>query len=342
MPLYGALVWMGKDSVEVVKRSTASPVQGEVLLMVRAAGICGTDLHILSGSHPQAKPPLVPGHEFAGEVVAVGEGVDQSLLGRRVGVDSYLGCGNCINCRLGLVQQCERGTCELGVNVDGGWAEYVTVPARNLYLLPDAVSFDEAGAGCILNCSMAAIEAVGIQPGDRVLIIGDGPSSLVMLQLARMKGASRVMLAGHRKRRLTLGAQLGADFVVNTTENQLEDAVRKLSGGPNVVIDAVGTSMTMASALALAGTFARVHLFGLPHGPMSGLPMDMFLWKELRLSGSTGAPSLWPVAMDYLSRGLLKVKPIVSHRFPLADGPAALKFIRENPQEVIKAIFHTG
>ncbi len=339
MSVFKAVIWKGNGTLRVMEKIVPQPGPGEVLLRVRAAGICGTDLHILSGTHPEATPPLVPGHEFAGEVHTVGEGVDTALRGARVGSDSYKGCGECGYCRSGQRQLCDRGTCEFGVNIDGGWQEFVVVPQENLYHLPEGVSYTEAGAGCILNCPMAAVEMVGIYSGDTVLIMGDGPSSLVMVQLARLKGAVTIIVAGHRKRRLELALELGADVVVNTHRDKLEDAVASVNSELSVIIDAVGKTETLSLALSLAGKRARVHLFGLPVGLIGNLPMDRFLFKELTLTGSTGAPNLWNVAMEYLSRKLLRVEPIISHRFSIEEAPEAIAFIHDNPQDVVKAIF---
>jgi 2-desacetyl-2-hydroxyethyl bacteriochlorophyllide A dehydrogenase len=336
---YKAIVWTGVNQVEAAEKKLSPLAAGQVLLKVRAAGICGTDLHTVSGKHPTAKPPVVLGHEFAGEVVDVGPGVGSQLVGKRVGSDSYVGCGQCKFCLAKQIQLCEKGTCELGFDLDGGWAEYVVAPAANLYPLPDTVGFDEAGAGCILNCPMAAIETIGVYAGDTVLILGDGPSSLIMVQLARLKGAREVVITGHRQRRLSLAVELGADTTINTHQQDLNQAVRSLATTPNVVIDAVGTSETFAQALRLAGKYGRIHIFGLPEGPVNQVPLDQFLWKELTLKGSTGNPALWPAAMALISRGLLKVKPMITHRFTLDKAPEALEFIHNNRMEVIKAIF---
>jgi len=336
---YRAAVWTDINKIEVMDRLMPVPQFGQVVISIRFAGICGTDLHILSGKHPEAKPPLVLGHEFSGEVVAVGEGMDKSLMGSRVGCDSYIGCGKCKYCAAKQTQLCEKGTCELGINIDGGWAEYVVVPVENLYILPDNVSFLEAGAGCILNCPLAAIETIKVEPGDIVLILGDGPSSLIMLQLAILKGASEVVVSGHRKKRLALAMELGATKVINTHTEDLFESVRELSSEPKVVIDAVGKSETLAAALKLTGRYGRIHLFGLPDGLLNDLPMDTLLWKELTLKSSTGNPALWPTAMDLISRGLLKVKPLITQQFAISQAAEAIDFVRNRRQEVVKAVF---
>jgi L-gulonate 5-dehydrogenase len=339
--MYKAVVWTGSDRLEIREKSLLQlqPGPGQVLLKIRAAGICGTDLHILSGKHPEAKPPLVPGHEFAGEVVEIGTGVDPTFLYARVGSDSYIGCGRCQSCLTRQPQLCETGTRELGITLDGGWAEYIVVPQENLYRLPEGVDFSEAGAGCMLNCPMAAIERVRVAPGDVVLILGDGPSSLIMVQLARLKGAQTIVVAGHRPIRLDLARKLGADLTVDTGSGDLDAVIRSLPHSPQVVIDAVGTSKTFRQALILAGRRARVHLFGLPGEPMAGLPMETLLFKELTIVSSTGDPRLWPTAMTLMSQGLLKVAPIINYRFSLDRAAEALEFVRTHRQQVIKAIF---
>jgi L-gulonate 5-dehydrogenase len=127
--------------------------------------------------------------------------------------------------------------------------------------------------------------------------------------------------------------------VINTNESALADALGDLAGRIDVVVDAVGKSETLTDALMVAGKRARVHLFGLPEGRLGDLPMDQFLWKELTLTGSTGAPSLWPVAMEYLQEGSLQVSPIISHRFSLEQAQEAVDYILNKPSEVVKAVF---
>ncbi len=338
---YKAVVWTAPQRVEIDERPIPTPGRGEVLLQVKAAGICGTDLHIISGHHPQARPPLVPGHELSGVIAALGPEVDPSYLHASVGADSYRGCGKCDYCRSGRAQLCSAGACEYGVNIDGGWAEYLVLPATNTYRLPEKVSFLEAGAGCILNCPLAAVEQVGVRAGEDVLIIGDGPSSLVMVQLVRLKAARRVVISGHRPLRLALARELGADRAVRADEEDLSAVLRAMAVAPQVVIDAVGTSESFSAALRAAGPEGRVHLFGLPGKPFSGVPMELLLFKELHISSSTGAPRFWPAAMTLIERGLLKVAPLITHRFDLRRAPEALAFLRENRQQVVKAVFET-
>lgn len=336
---YKAAVWTDINRIEIQEKKISELGQGEVLLKIKAAGICGTDLHILLGKHPEAKPPLVIGHEFSGEIIEVGKGVDKKLVGSRVGSDSYVGCNQCKFCLAGETQLCEKGTCEFGVNIDGGWAEYIVVPVKNIYQLPEKVKFIEAGAGCILNCPMAAIERVKVEATDIVLILGDGPSSLIMVQLAILKGASKVIVSGHRKRRLDLAKEFGADRVINTNSEDISEVISSMESAPNVVIDAVGKSETFASALSLVAKLGRIHIFGLPEGLINNIPLDEFLWKELTLKSSTGSPSLWPVAMNLISKGFLKVEPIISHQFDLDKAQDALDYVQDNRKEIIKAVF---
>lgn len=334
-----AAVWKGSNTIEIEKREIDSPGPGQVMIRIKAAGICGTDFHILSGGHPEAKPPLVPGHEICGEITEIGPDVPGDFRGKRVISDSYVGCGACDLCLAGKKQMCKKGTMELGVNKDGGWQNYIVVPYGNVFELPKQVTYEEAGAGCLLTCPPAAIERVKVYPQDTVLIIGDGPSSLVMIQFARLKGAGKIIVSGHRKKRLDMAISLGCDVALNSHETEVDKWIKNSGTEPRVVIDAVGTSESFALALKTAAREGRVHLFGLPEAPLNNLQMDMLLWKELTITGSTGAPEYWPIALDFISRKFLSIKPLISHKFPLTSAPSALEYIRSHSREIIKAIF---
>ena len=339
---YKSIAWMGGEKLEIIEKPIPIPGKNQVLVEIKAAGICGTDFHIIEGKNPQAKePPLVLGHEFGGIIVGIGSNLNKSILGTRIISDSYIGCGDCKYCNSNESHLCEKGTSEVGVNTDGAWAEYIVVPYKNITKIPDNIEFSVVGAGCILNCPVAAIRKVNVNFGDTVVIIGDGPSSLVMVQLARLRGAKRIILSGHREERLKIGLMLGADEIVNTHNTDLEDAIKPMPKEdlPQVVIDAVGKDDTFSQALRIAGKKGRVLLFGLPGGPVNNLPIDLLLWKELTISGSTGAPDLWETAIKLLERGYLNIKPLISHRFRLEQATEAIKFINENPKKIVKAIF---
>ena len=168
-------------------------------IRVRAVGICGTDIHIISGQYGLAKPPLVLGHEIAGEIEAVGAGVTRVQPGDRVTVDQVVGCGACFFCRRGSVQFCETGF-ELGITRDGGCQDFVLAPMQNVHTLPDTISYEE---GAILDMEVwAALDKCGIRPGDSVLVLGHGPAGMVACQIARAMGCGSVILAGRSETRL--------------------------------------------------------------------------------------------------------------------------------------------
>ena len=335
---YLAAVWHSKGEVRLEEKTLRDLKPGEVLLRVKAAGICGTDLHLIEGKYPGCFPPVVPGHEFSGIIEAAGDVSDEWLVGKRVGADSYVGCGECVFCLQKERQLCEKGVRELGVHLDGGWAEYLILPKENIYFLADSVLFEEAGAGCILNCTMAAIEKIGVCAGDFVLILGDGPSSLIMIQLAKLKGAEIAVVTGHRDKRLGLAAELGADKTINTHTEDIESCIEKYGREPDVVIDAVGRSETLNQALRLVRKKGRIHLFGLPEGSLAGLEMEHFIFKEIFLTSSTGNPALWQTSAMYLAKGWLQVKPLISHRVKLEEIVSAIDFIKTNSKEIVKAV----
>ena len=188
------LVWRGGEdlALEYSSGSVPSPQRDEVLLKIRAVGICGTDIHILKGALPLAKPPMVLGHEVSGEIAAVGANVDHVREGDRVTLDAVVGCGHCYLCQRGSFQFCAKGF-EFGITRDGGCQEYLVVPKRNVYRIADTVSFEEAA---ILDMEVYnAVRKCGVEAADSVLVLGAGPIGLIACQVARIFGAAHITLS---------------------------------------------------------------------------------------------------------------------------------------------------
>ena len=333
-----AAVWTGPGRIETRQVPDPAMDDGEVRVRLRAAGFCGTDVHIISGELKVASPPLILGHEFAGEVVEVGSRVRGVRVGTRAAVDSYLNCGRCEPCARGRKHICKSVT-EYGVDRDGGWAEYVVVKPDQIHALPENVSYEEAAAMCVLNCPLASVRKVGIELGESVLILGDGPASLVFCQLVKLRGAGRVVLTGHHEHRLDLARRLGADHVLNTLGTHLEAAARDLlPGGPQVVIDAVGSEETLQAALSLVRSDGRICLFGVPVRPLQ-VPLVHMVYKTLTMVSATGAPDLWEVGNSLVARGLVQLKPLITHTFPLERAMDAYELVRGRADRVIKVVF---
>jgi threonine dehydrogenase-like Zn-dependent dehydrogenase len=229
----------------------------------------------------------------------------------------------------------------VGVDVNGAFAEYVKVPAANVYRFPDWMSFEEAALIEPLACCVRGLYNVGIEPGDTVAVVGAGPVGLLMVQLAKMWGASRVYAIDLIERRLSLAKQLGADVVVNAARENPVEAVKADTGGlgVDVAIEAVGSSKAIATAIALARRGGRVLVFGVApeEDVLAVRPFELYE-KELTLVGSYRSPFTFQRAVRIASSGRIALKPIISHVFPLERGPEAFRMLDERKEETVKVV----
>ncbi len=242
------LIWRGGEDLRIEHSSQALPQPGkdEVLLKVRAVGICGTDVHILKGTLPFAKPPLILGHEISGEIAAVGKGISEFFEGDRVTVDAVIGCGHCDLCKIGRYQFCAE-TFELGITRDGGCQEYLLVPKRNVYPIAGTVSFEEAA---ILDIEVYnAVLKCGVEPTDRVLVLGAGPIGLIACQIARILGAAHITLSDVLQSRLNTAETLGvADtYVANIEDGSFAELNPK--DAFDLVFDCAGTAQSAKACI---------------------------------------------------------------------------------------------
>lgn len=310
----------GAGQVREVERLQPGP--GQVLLKVESCGVCGTDVHIWHGNEPAAHHVIL-GHEFAGTVAAVGEGVTAYQPVDRVAVDPNIACGVCSSCQEGRVNLCTRLKA-LGVDLDGGFAEYCLAPATQLYPLPAQVSWDEAAMIEPLACALHGIDRAEVAVGTTVLVIGGGPIGLLMLQLAKLRGADRLILSERLAKRRELGAKYGADLLLDPEKGQLSDQIPE-GERPHVVIECVGRPETQAEAVRVARRGGTVLLFGC--GPLGKVfPMDSFeiYSKELSVKGSALNPFTHLRALRLIAEGRLDVGSLVTRAVPLAELPALL------------------
>lgn len=311
----------GEGNVELCHVADPSPGPGQVKIAVRAAGICGTDLHIYHDEFP-TRPPVTLGHEIAGEVVELGSGADRIRPGDRVTTETYFSlCGTCRFCRGGSPNLCPQRR-SIGSAVDGGFADFLIVPERNVRLLPPTVGF-LAGAlteplACVVH---GALELPKLSPGDVAVVAGPGAIGLLTVQVAKAAGATVVLLGtGADGRRLALAHDLGADHALDIERDDPSALVADLTEGlgADIVYECSGAGPAAASLLGLArrqGQYAQIGLFGAP------IPwaLDQVCFKELTVTGSNASvPSAWDTALRLLADGRVRTEPLVSDRFPLA------------------------
>jgi 2-desacetyl-2-hydroxyethyl bacteriochlorophyllide A dehydrogenase len=316
----------GDLRVEEVRKPQAGP--GEVLLRVERCGICGTDLHILSGNFPAPNLPLIIGHEFAGTVEAVGAGVSHVGPGTKATVDINIACGVCYFCRVGNKLFCPQVR-QLGVHDSGGLAEYVVAPAQNVYPLPAAMPLEHAAYIEPLACTVHGQDRIGIRPGETIAVVGGGPMGLAHTALAKLRGAGRVIVseldAGRRER----ATRLGADEVIDPGATDAVEQVLELTDGrgADVVIEAVGSVRTYEDAFRMVRRGGRLLAYGAapPDAAISVKPFDVYS-KELTIVGSyAGTYETWPTAIELISSGRFDPSLIVDSVRPLNEVKDAIE-----------------
>lgn len=253
----------------------------DVLMRVHACGVCGTDVHIYKGEAGSAPvtPPVVLGHEFSGIVTAVGSAVTTCRPGDKIAADPNMYCGICRPCREGRKQNCEH-LFALGVNTNGGFAEFCVLPQTQCFVLPEDADLDAAAMVEPLACAIHGIDQAGIRPGCNVLVIGGGAIGLLMVQLAKLSGAANVLLSEPVAVRRKIGAEVGADAVVDPIHESLPEKIRQVFGadGADTVIECVGNPQAALQAVESAGPGGTVLLFSVPKvGSTIPLPlMDIY------------------------------------------------------------------
>jgi len=292
-----------------------TPEAGEALVRVRAAGLCGTDYRIWSGDRP-VRYPLIMGHEFIGEVVAVGKGVGNVKPGDSVAVEPNYSCGACSPCLEGNRNLCPRRTA-VGIDVHGGFAQLARVPARCCWAAPPGLSDEQLLLTEPLAVVVRAVARAEVKPGATAAVLGIGTLGLLALQVLRARGA-RVLAVGRTERRLDLARQLGAEAVLSLASGPGSEAARAFSGreGVDIVVETAGTSEAVAEAIELASPGGRIVLTGLPHEP-SRVHFFWVVRRELTLVGSMIYQDEFPEAMRLLKEGAVTVGPLVTHRFSL-------------------------
>lgn len=301
----------------------------EVLMQVHACGVCGTDVHIYKGEEGSAPvtPPVVLGHEFSGTVAAVGSAVTTCRPGDKIAADPNMYCGICRPCREGKKQNCEH-LFALGVNTNGGFAEYCVLPQAQCFVLPPQADLDEAAMVEPLACAIHGIDQANIRPGVNVLVIGGGTIGLLMVQLARLSGAAKILLSEPVELRRNIALEVGADAAVDPIHDSLPAAIRQTFGtdGADVVIECVGAPQATRQAIESAGFSANILLFSVPRvGSTVPLPLMDVYKKELHIHGSIINPDTHQRAVDLIAAGRLELKKLITHTFDLAHLEDAIR-----------------
>lgn len=317
-----AAVFHNRHDIRLEEVGKRSPEPDEVVIKVEACGVCGTDVHIYEGAEGSAKvsPPIILGHELSGVVCEAGSAVKSVKVGDRVCVDPNGICGECCYCRTGRGHFCE-GMDITGVTMNGGFAEYCTVREKQVYNIGGKLSFQEGAMAEPVACCLHGMDLTGVKTGDTVMIIGGGSIGLIMLQLARLSGASRLVLVEPVPEKREMALKLGADLVIDPFGESVEEvldgnAIRHI----DAAIECVGLKSTVMSAIKYVGRGGTVMMFGLtdPACEIPLLPFDVFK-REITIKASFINPYTQERAVSLLESGRINVRELISDEVPLSE-----------------------
>lgn len=320
-----ALLLTAPSRLEFVDVPEPRPAQDEVLVRVRACGICGSDIHGWDGSTGRRRPPLIMGHEAAGEIVALGAKVVGWNAGDRVTFDSTIYCGACGPCRGGQINLCENrrvlGVAPAEYRQDGAFAEYVALPARILYRLPGTLGFPQAAMVEPVSIAVHAVQRVEVAPNHTAVVVGSGMIGLFVIQVLRWAGARRIIAVDLEPSRLALARELGATDTVRSDQMDVAAEVARLTDGvgADLAFEVVGISATLQLALASLRRGGSAVLVG-NLAPKTEFPLQAVVTREISLHGSCSSAGEYPLCLDLISRGVIRVEPMISATASLAEG----------------------
>ena len=333
------------DYMRLELRDMALPAIGprEVLIRVRSCGICGSDVHGIDGSTGRRIPPLVMGHEAAGVIEQAGADAGEWKPGDRVTFDSTISCGECAFCRAGQINLCDNRQV-LGVSCGdyrrhGAFAEYVAVPARILYRLPDSLSFDHAAMIEAVSVAVHAVSLTPIHPGDIAVVIGCGMIGQLTIQAAKAAGFATVIGVDVDDARLAVARRAGADETLNskTCDAPAEIRARTNGRGADAALEAVGMTAPIQTAIGSVRKGGTVTLIG-NFSAQIELPLQQVVTRQIRLQGSCASAGEYPKCIDLMASGQIRVDDLISAYTPLEDAPAWFDRLYRHEPNLMKVI----
>jgi len=315
----------------------------DVLIRIKASAICGSDVHGIDGSTGRRIPPLVMGHEAAGFVAAVGPAVKSIAVGDRVTFDSTVWCGECFFCRRGDVNLCDNRRV-LGVSCseykhDGTFAEYVVVPERIVYKLPESVAFEEAALTEPVSVAMHAFRITNMRPGENAAVVGSGLIGLLLIQIIRSYSPHRIIAFDTEPQRRAAALAAGADIALDPADPASLGRVLEMTEGRGVdrAFEAVGASAPIATAIAATRKGGSVTLIG-NISPNAEFPLQSVVTREITLIGSCAISGEYPVSLDLMASHTINLKSVISAVAPLEEGPQLFERLYKRDPSLLKVV----
>ena len=321
-----ALLLTAPSTLAIVDFPTPAIADDEVLVRIHACGICGSDFHGWDGSSGRRQAPLIMGHEASGEIVATDPRVEKWHAGDRVTFDSTIYCGVCHFCRQGQINLCENrrvvGVSPTEYKQHGAFAEFVAVPSRILYRLPDTLPFDQAAMIEPVSIAVHAVQRIAIAATDTVVVVGSGMIGLLIVQALRWAGAKRIVAVDLAENRLTLARRLGATHTFNPSTSDVAAEVARLTEGlgADAAFEVVGLTPTVNLAIAVLKRSGSCVLVGNLSPKTQDFPLQAVVTKEITVTGTCSSAGEYPLCLDLIARGVIDVKPMIETVAPLEDG----------------------
>ncbi|MCA9058044.1 MAG: galactitol-1-phosphate 5-dehydrogenase [Planctomycetaceae bacterium] len=338
-----ALLLTEYKNLELSELPTPEIGPDDLLVEVRACGICGSDIHGYDGSTGRRIPPLVMGHEAAGVVTAAGSNVTRFRVGDRVTFDSTVSCGRCYFCRRGEINLCDNRRV-LGVSCGeyrqhGAFAEYVAVPEHICYAIPENLPFEHAAMIEAVSIAVHAANRTPVSLGDTAVVVGSGMIGLLVIQAIRLAGCARVIAVDVDDSRLEKAKELGADLVINAKTADVVEEVKKATGGrgADVALEVVGMTETVRSAISCLRKGGSVTFVG-NLSPDVNFPLQSVVTREISVYGSCASRGEYPACIELLQRGDIRVDSMISAMAPLEDGAAWFQRLYKGEPGTMKVI----
>jgi len=325
--LLKAIIYHGPEDVRLEDWAKPEINDNEVLVRVKVFAVCGSDVRTIRKGSSQAKPPVIMGHEFAGDIAEVGRNVEGLKTGDRAASIPWVFCGKCYYCRSGRYDLCENFNV-FGHNLNGAFAEFVKIPEeviarRGIIKISDLISYEEAALAEPLSCCLNGVLHSNVKVGNNVVVMGAGPIGLFHVQLCRLVGASKIISVDLIEKRLNCARELGADATINIRKENLAEKIRVFTDGrgADTVIVAVGKVEAIKQGIEVLGRGGTLNIFG-------GVPPDSTLtidpnWvhrKQTIITGSVNAtPAIYENAMNLIEAGRIKVKPLIDRKFKIEE-----------------------
>jgi (R,R)-butanediol dehydrogenase/meso-butanediol dehydrogenase/diacetyl reductase/L-iditol 2-dehydrogenase len=315
----------------------------DLLVRIKAVAICGSDVHGFDGSTGRRKPPIVMGHEAAGEIIGAGSAVRNFKKGDRITFDSTISCGSCYFCGIGQVNLCDHRMV-LGVSCDdyrrhGCFAEYVVIPEHIAVPLPQGLSYEEAACTEPVGVAAHAIRNTPISMNDTVAVVGSGLIGNLAIQLLKVSVSGKIIALDTDPSRRDVAKSFGADAVLDPADPELDKKIKELTGGRGVdrVIEAVGATAPIKTAISIVRKGGSVTLVG-NVSPSVDIPLQSVVSREIRLQGSCAIAGEYPIALDLMGRKKIDVKPLISAKAPLSEGEAWMNKLYNREGNLLKVV----